>query len=158
MSHLEPNGEAIWSRTGSYSWSQVYTKSLQYAQFYLEQGVRPKDIVAFYLTNSPEFVFAWFGLWAIGCAPAMINFHLRGEALIHCVKLTGSKMILVDWDEGCRARIEEGRLELEKIRVSIVVLDDAVKRQIDRLQPTRPPDSCRSGLQTRDPGFLVFTR
>ena len=158
MSRLAPNSEAIWSRTGSYTWFQVYTKSLQYAQFYLEQGIRSKDIVAFYLTNSPEFVLAWLGLWAIGCAPALINFHLSGEALIHCVKLTGSKMILVDWDEECRARVEESRLELEKIGIKIVVLDDAVKQHIDVLQPTRPPDSYRSGLRTRDPGFLLFTR
>jgi acyl-CoA synthetase (AMP-forming)/AMP-acid ligase II len=158
MSHLAPDEEAIWSRTGSYTWSQVYNKSLQYAKFYLEHGVRPKDIVAFYLTNSPEFVFAWLGLWAIGCAPAMINFHLNCEALIHCVKLTGSKMVLVDWDEGCRARIEESRLELEKIGIKIVFLDDAVKQHIDALQPTRPPDSYRSGLRIRDPGFLLFTR
>lgn len=158
MSHLAPNEEAIWSRTGSYTWSQVYIKSLQYAQFYLERGVQQKDIVAFYLTNSPEFMVAWLGLWAIGCSPAMINFHLSGESLIHCVKLTGSKMILVDWDEGCRIRIEESRPELEKIGINIVVLDDAVKRHIGILQPTRPPDSCRSGLRIQDPGFLLFTR
>lgn len=88
----------------------------------------------------------------------MINFLLSGESLIHCVKLTGSKMILVDWDEGCRARIEESRLELEKIGVKIFVLDDAAKQHIDVLQPTRPPDSCRNGLRTLDPGFLLFTR
>jgi acyl-coenzyme A synthetase/AMP-(fatty) acid ligase len=136
----------------------VYTKSLQYAQFYLEQGVHPKHIVAFYLTNSPEFMLAWLGLWAIGCTPAMINFHLSGEALIHCVQLTGSKMILVDWDERCHSRIEESRPELEEIGIKIVVLDDAVKQHIDSLQAMRPPDSCRSGLQTRDPGMLLFTR
>ena len=67
-------------------------------------------------------------------------------------------MILVDWDEECRARVEESRLELEKIGIKIVVLDDAVKQHIDVLQPTRPPDSYRSGLRTRDPGFLLFTR
>jgi hypothetical protein len=67
-------------------------------------------------------------------------------------------MILVDWDEECQSRIEEIRLELEKIGIKIVILDDAVKQHIDALQPTRPPDSYRSGLRPRDPGFLLFTR
>lgn len=88
----------------------------------------------------------------------MINFHLSGDALIHCVGLTGAKIILVDWDEECRARIEGSRRKFEEIGVKIVVLEDAMKRHIDTLQPTRPPDSYRTGLQLKDVGFLLFTR
>lgn len=87
----------------------------------------------------------------------MINFHLGGEALVHCVKLTGVNMLLVDWDDDCRARVEGVRKELESIGVKIVILDDAAKRHIDSLKPTRPPDSYRRGLKPEDPGFLLYT-
>lgn len=40
------------------------------------------DYVSFYLSNSPEFVFAWLGLWAIGAAPAS-EFFLSFHAVLH---------------------------------------------------------------------------
>ena len=60
-----PNAEAIWSRKGTYTWQETHTNSCQYATYFLELGVRPGELVAFYLQNSPEFIFAWLGLWAI---------------------------------------------------------------------------------------------
>lgn len=72
------NDDCIWSREGCYTWNQTYERVNQYAQWYLEQGVKPKDLVCFYMMNSPDFVFAWLGLWAIGAAPAMINYSKCG--------------------------------------------------------------------------------
>ena len=94
---LPENEECIWSREGCYTWRQVYDQSNRYSQFLLSHGVKKGELVGFYLTNSPEFVFAWLGTWGIGTAPAMINYHLAGEALIHCVKLAGIKVLLVLW-------------------------------------------------------------
>ena len=65
--HKYPDTEAIWSREGIYTWKETHTKACQYAQHFLELGVRPGELVAFYLQNSPEFIFAWLGLWAIVC-------------------------------------------------------------------------------------------
>jgi len=72
------NDDCIWSREGCYTWNQTYARVNQYAQWYLEQGVQPKDLVCFYMMNSPDFVFAWLGLWAVGAAPAMINYSKCG--------------------------------------------------------------------------------
>lgn len=57
---------AIWSRQGEYTWRELDQRANQYATHFLEQGVKPGDLVAFYLHNSPEFFFAWVGLLAIG--------------------------------------------------------------------------------------------
>ena len=61
-----PDAVAIWSRLGEYTWLETNARVNQYAAFFLEAGVRPGQIVAFYLQNAPEFFFAWLGLWAIG--------------------------------------------------------------------------------------------
>jgi acyl-CoA synthetase (AMP-forming)/AMP-acid ligase II len=74
-----PNHEAIWSRTGSYTFAETSLRATQYAHWFLSLGVKPKDYVAFFLTNSPDFLFAWLGLWAIGAAPALINYNLTGK-------------------------------------------------------------------------------
>lgn len=57
---------AIWSRQGEFTWRELNLRANQYATHLLELGVRPGDLVAFYLQNSAEFFFAWVGLLAIG--------------------------------------------------------------------------------------------
>lgn len=61
-----PDKLAIWSREGEYTWRESNVRVNQYAAFFLELGVRPGQLVAFYLQNSPDFLFAWVGLLATG--------------------------------------------------------------------------------------------
>jgi acyl-coenzyme A synthetase/AMP-(fatty) acid ligase len=157
LAKVAPNEEAIWSRTGCYTWSQTYTKILQYANYFLEQGVKPTDVVGIYLTNCPEFMFAWMGLWALGAAPALQNHYVGGEALLHCIKIAGIKLLLVDSDDDCRERVVAIRNDITKLGINIVILDEAVKAHIDTLKPTRPPDSLRQQIKITDPGVLLYT-
>lgn len=60
-----PDNVSIWSRDGCYTSTAVYEQALRYATFFLDLGVKPGQLVAFYLQNQPEFIFAWLGLWAI---------------------------------------------------------------------------------------------
>ena len=108
--------------------------------------------------NSPEFVFNTLGCWAIGCAPALMSFHLRGEAILHGLKATKSKILIVDGDAGCRERVEDVRDRIEnELQVRIVVLDEAVKSQIYNAEPTRPSDQLRAGINRDSPVVLWFT-
>lgn len=133
--------------------------SCRYAQFYLSQGIRPGELVAFYLTNSPEFMFAYVGSWAIGTAPAMINYNLSGDALIHCLKLSGSKIVLVDEDTECRDRIEQVRDRIEtELGMKIVVLNAESKLKIAAIPAKRPEDRYRESMAGTFPMCLIYTR
>jgi acyl-CoA synthetase (AMP-forming)/AMP-acid ligase II len=46
--------------------------------------------------NSEIFIWCWFGLWAIGAKPAFLNYNLKGEALVHCIRSSGARLVLVD--------------------------------------------------------------
>jgi acyl-CoA synthetase (AMP-forming)/AMP-acid ligase II len=103
-------------------------------------------------------MFNWLGQWVVGAAPAMINYHLTGDALIHCVKLSGAKLMIVDWDDEVRERIEENRSRLEgELGVRIIILDDATKTHINSLAPIRPPNSLRDGTAPTFPMSLLYT-
>jgi acyl-CoA synthetase (AMP-forming)/AMP-acid ligase II len=155
---MPPGEPCIWSRTGCYDWKEAYAQTNRYAQFFLEHGVQPDELAAFYLTNSPEFMLAMMGLWAVGAAPAMINYHLTGDALVHCVRVSGAKIILVDWDNECRQRIEDERPRLEnELAVKIIILDDTTKAYINQLLPTRPPNHLRDNMKPEFPMSLLFT-
>lgn len=109
--------------------------------------------------NRPEFLFAHLGSWSIGSAPAWINYNLAGDALVHCLKISGAKVLLVDEDQECRDRIEAIRERLEsELGMTILVLDTGLKGEISRLEPTRPEDELRAGVKGKFPLFLFYTR
>ncbi|KAG9248669.1 hypothetical protein BJ878DRAFT_326794 [Calycina marina] len=152
------NEDCIWSREGCYTWNQVYERVNQYAQWYLSQGVQPHDLVSFYITNSPDFVFAWLGLWAIGAAPAMINYNLAANALVHCLRVAGSKLILVDDDVELMGRIEDVRDEIEKgLGMKISILDDQMRSHLQSLKAERPEDEFRAGVKGNNPMCIFYT-
>ncbi|KAF2839736.1 acetyl-CoA synthetase-like protein [Patellaria atrata CBS 101060] len=148
----------IWSRDGCYNWSDAYAQSCRYGQFLISRGVKSGELMAFYLTNSPNFMFATLGSWAVGSAPALINYNLGGDGLVHCLKISGAKVILVDDDEACLKRIEEvrGRIEGE-LGMRIVVLDKAAKSEINALEPKRPEDKYRENIPPEFPMCLLYT-
>ncbi|KAK4990208.1 hypothetical protein LTR50_002682 [Elasticomyces elasticus] len=148
----------IWSRAGCYTWTETHAQSCRYAQFMLSQGVQPGELVAFYLQNSAEFMFATVGSWAIGCAPALLNYNLGGEGLMHCLRLNRSKILLVDEDSDCRARIEEVRERIEgELGMKIVLLDSALKVQISAMEPRRPERKYRENIKGESPMCLIYT-
>jgi crotonobetaine/carnitine-CoA ligase len=53
----------------------------QAANGFLELGVKHGDKVAIMLPNSPEFLYAWFGLNKIGACEVPINVALKGQGL-----------------------------------------------------------------------------
>lgn len=125
----------------------------------LELGLQPKSHIAFYLTNSPDFLFAWLATFATGTFAAFQNCNLTGDALIHCLRLSECKIMLVDSDSECRQRIEDVRDRIEgELGIKIVVLDEQTKQHIMSLPATRPDDSLRATIGPMDPLMLIYTR
>ncbi|PQE24423.1 AMP-dependent synthetase ligase protein [Rutstroemia sp. NJR-2017a BBW] len=156
---VRPNKECVWSREVSYTWAEFYDQVNQYGHWYLSQGVKPGDLVGFYLQNSAEYLLAWLGLWSIGAAPAMINYNLAGKALIHCLKVPKVKLLLVDEDPELRKRIEDEQATLEgELDIKIVVMDSLVKADIRTQKTERPEDLYREGVKGTSPAALIYTR
>ncbi|EMF17293.1 long-chain fatty acid transport protein 1 [Sphaerulina musiva SO2202] len=139
------------------SWRETYDSVNRYAQFLLENHVAPGDFVATYLMNSPDFIHHLLGSWAIGAAPALVNYHLTGEGLVHCLKVASSKILVVDEDEGCQQRVQQVRPRLEELGIRVVVLDAETKRSIHDKQAKRPDNTYRDHVAADFPIFLFYT-
>lgn len=125
----------------------------------LQNGVKSGELIAMYMTNRPEFLFTHLGSWSIGSAPAWINYNLAGDSLVHCFKIAGAKVVIVDEDAECRKRIEDVRDRLEgELGMTIKVLDQGLKGEISRMEPKRPDDEMRKGAKGKFPIFLFYTR
>ncbi|PGH10530.1 hypothetical protein AJ80_07473 [Polytolypa hystricis UAMH7299] len=148
----------IWSREGVYTWKQVHDMACQYGHYYLSLGVKPGDLVTFYLQNCPEFAIAWLGLWSIGCAPAFINYNLAGNALLHCLKVSGARVLLVDTDPETAARVNDQRAVIENdLGMLPISLDESLKAYIATFPDTAPEDSLRRNVPGSFPSCLFYT-
>lgn len=153
------DAECLWSREGCYSWRETHAMACRYAQFLRSKGVQRPDFVAFYMQNSPEFIFSLLASWALGTAPSMMNFSLGGEALIHCLKTSRSKVVLVDEDSEIQKRMEDVRDRVEgELGIRIVVLDKSTKEWIRGSNPIRPDDLFRAQVKPTDSMMMLFTR
>lgn len=151
--------ECIWSREGCYTWIQAYKKVNQYGQWYLSQGVKSGDLVGFCLMNSPDFMFAWLGLWSIGAAAAMINYNLAGKALLYCLEISSAKLLLVDEEPAIRGRIKDIQGQIEgELGMRIILMDNEGKANILAMTDQRPSDVYREVVKGDWPMCLFYTR
>lgn len=88
----------------------------------------------------------------------MINFNLAGNALIHCLKLSGVKVMVVDEEKMVRARMEGERQTIEKLGMQAIVLSGELKSSIAAKNAQRPDDSYREGVKASSPAALFYTR
>ena len=47
------------------------------------------------MSNCPDYVAIWFGITQAGCAVALLNTNLVGDALLHSIRTAGSRRIIV---------------------------------------------------------------
>ncbi|KAH8695215.1 putative very-long-chain acyl-CoA synthetase family protein [Talaromyces proteolyticus] len=153
-----PDVQAIWSRERSYTYRESLEITSQFAHYFLSLGVKPGQLVAMYMTNSPEFLFVWLALLSIGCAPATINYNLNGESLIHCLKVPEAKIMIVDdYDDGCQQRIEESRSVIEgELGLTILPLRETLKL-ISEFPRTVPDVKYRLNTPNSFPVSLIYT-
>ena len=101
------------------TFGQVDELSGLVGMYLYEKGVKEGNVVGVMMTNSVELVVAWLALVKLGAKPALLNTHLRGSSLLHCVRaLKGVGVVLVN--SGTERQIA---LEREMLRVLVYKVD-----------------------------------
>ena len=152
-----PELRAVWSREGTWTFGEFHDQTVQYAQWMLEQGVQPGDLVAMYLHNSADFLMIMFATMCIGAGPAFINYNLEGKALMHCLAVCQSKILIADPDKDCQRKLEGSRDDIEGAGTKIITLDPSLKKEIKSRPVVVPDDKYRSGMRGDFPYCLIYT-
>ena len=84
--------DAIEGRYWSYKEFDDYSN--QIGNYFLSLGYQPGDSVAVFMESSPQYVATWLGLAKIGVIPALINYNLRLDSLVHCLEAATVKAIV----------------------------------------------------------------
>ncbi|XP_033749511.1 very long-chain acyl-CoA synthetase-like [Pecten maximus] len=95
-----------------YSYEIVNAMADKIANIVLSLNLTPGDTVAAMIQNEPSFVWTLLGLQKIGMVDAFINYHLTAEPLLHSIRTSNAKVIIVGSGDGLFESIEEIRHNL----------------------------------------------
>lgn len=136
----------------------------RYGHWAKSRGLKRSDVIALVMTNRADYLAAWLGFSKVGVATALINTNLTGQALAHCLTISGAFQVVAD--EACWASVEEARplvgrdlmlwvlgLKAEQETSNRRGLDNAVRGG----SSVRPSRSVRHGLTNRDTALYIYT-
>ena len=78
------------------SYGEMDAVANRFAHWADDAGLRRGDVVAILLPNRLDYLPIWFGLSKVGVVAALINNQLAGEALSHCLNVSGAVACIVD--------------------------------------------------------------
>jgi len=139
----------------TYTYAQAYDTVLRYATWLREnRGVKKGEMVGLMWQNTDTLIFLAVALWALGAVPALLNYNLTGQPLVHCVKKASARLVLVDPVVASNVT-EEVRAELKDTKFEVVT--EELERQMLYCDAVRPPDEVRSDVTGKDMAMLIYT-
>jgi fatty-acyl-CoA synthase len=103
---------ALVSRHQSLSYRALADRSNDYALWALKQNLASGDVVCLLMRNSPEYFAIWLGITKIGATVALVNTHLVGRSLAHCIKAVVPKHVIADIELAKQLVLIRSRLAL----------------------------------------------
>jgi fatty-acyl-CoA synthase len=142
------------------SYRELAERSNRYARWALAQGLGKGDTVCLVMPNRPEFMALWLGITHVGGVVALVNTHLSGPALAHCLNIVHPRHIVVAAElfeqfEAARAHITaDARLWLHgEADANFPRID----REVDGLPGDRLADADRRRLTIEDRALYIYT-
>jgi len=80
-----PNRVCLHFEDQAWTFKQLDEFSNRVAHHLISAGFKHGDSVALFMENRPEYIGVWLGCSKIGAVPALINFNLRGQSLLHSI-------------------------------------------------------------------------
>jgi len=146
-----------------WTFNELNQEANRMAHFLKSRGFKSKDNLAIFMENRPEFLISLLGIAKIGAASALLNINLQGKGLIHCIKISDCKALILAPE--LTSPIEEIMETLEKEYHKLAYFSFggyvAFAEHLDPLlkaQPTETlPREVRKGLTGMDNFAFVYT-
>ena len=159
-----PDNVAVEDEHRSLTYRELDALANRYGHWAKGRGLRRGEVIALVMMNRVEYLAAWLGFSKVGIATALINTNLTGQALAHCLTISGAFNVVAD--EDCWRQVEEARpFVKQNLMLWVLGLDGAdeasERRGLDNAvrggSSVRPSKSAREGLTNRDTALFIFT-
>jgi fatty-acyl-CoA synthase len=151
---------AIRFEGASLTYGEMDALANRFAHWALAQGLKPGDVVAVILPNRLDYLPLWYGLSKIGVVAALVNNQLTGEALAHCLRVSGAAHCVVDGSTAPAFEAVAAGFGSPKRLWTLGAPDgaagDLTAATRDR-SDARPERGLRSALRARDVALLIYT-
>jgi fatty-acyl-CoA synthase len=132
----------------------------RYAHWAEHARLRRGETVALLAPNRLDYLPIWYGLSKVGVATALINSQLTGEALAHCLDISGAAHCIVDeetWSvfEAARGLLKHPMQEWTLAEAHGDQLD--LGKALRGCSDLRPDRSRRAGLTGADTALYIYT-
>ena len=85
---------ALISDTETLSYRELDARANRYARWALAQDIAKGEVVCLLMPNRPEYLAIWLGITRAGGAVALLNTHLDGRSLMHCIDLVSPAHVI----------------------------------------------------------------
>lgn len=144
----------------SLTYGEMDALANRFSRWAIEAGLRAGDRVALFLPNRIEYLPAWYGLSKVGVVSALINNQLTGQALAHCLSLSGAHEVIVNSETSPALQEVLGdlaqTLRLWSLDAPLPGEGD-LTADLDRRPDAPPPAVLREGLRAADTALLIYT-
>ncbi|OBT41559.1 hypothetical protein VE00_09146 [Pseudogymnoascus sp. WSF 3629] len=95
---LNDDTEALVFESRSWTYGQLRGEIGRLAETFRRMGITNRTVVAMFVNNSPEFMFAWWALYKLGAIPAPINTAITGEHIRHCLRISEAEFLVSTYE------------------------------------------------------------
>ncbi|KAJ3184406.1 hypothetical protein HDU85_001711 [Gaertneriomyces sp. JEL0708] len=158
-----PTKECIVMGEDSYTFEDINRISGRMANWLLDKGVKPKDIVAMVFENSPEFIYTWLAINKIGGVAAFINTNLQNKALAHCLTISNCVMVMYHSTLAGNVQPVASSITINGQPLKTAVFGtqgqagDITPEILAELGDTPIPSSLKSEISIAEPAILIYT-
>jgi fatty-acyl-CoA synthase len=153
--------EAIGFEGRSLTYGQLDETANRYAHWALSIGLKAGDTVAVFLPNRLDYIALWFGLTKVGVVAALINNQLAGEALAHCLGVSGAGTCVIDGATAPAFEAVAGDLARPMQAWTLGTAFAGSARDlwaaVQQVSGARPDRAVRACLRARDGALLIYT-
>jgi len=151
--------QAITFEGAGLTYAELDQLANRYASWARGINLRRGDVVSLVMPNRIEYVAIWMGLSKVGVVTALINNHLVGAALSHCLKTAGSTHIITDAETLPEVEAIRGELRNPVLWTLGPVKGDQrdLAKALRSASALRPDRAVRRGLVAKDTALFIFT-
>jgi fatty-acyl-CoA synthase len=156
----KPHNIAILYQDRMLSYRDLVEGANRYARWAMGQGVKRGDVVALFMENRPEYLFAWLGLVKLGAVAALINTNLRGTPLGHSIAIANARHAIVGSEVA--ENYAEAAQSIERKPIAWVTGARATGMEdldaaLAEASPAPLDKAVGDGLTVKDNAFYIYT-
>ncbi|XP_022110807.1 very long-chain acyl-CoA synthetase-like [Acanthaster planci] len=164
-----PDKEFILYKDEILTYAELDRQANQLAHFVQRSEVAAcMNTVAIFMQNEPTFIVSWLAFNKVGLRIALLNYNLKGDVLLHCIKACSMKMIACGNDDRLVKALADLMPELKALGAKVWVVGNDLDQDlplgmipvdVKTLNESSDPipRSVRDQQRAQDDALYIFT-